>query len=297
MRLIRLEISGVRNLSVRCDRLLPRTLNLFVGPNGAGKTAILEAVHLLARGRSFRSSTGRVGHSTRAEALIGSRCDSMMSIEVSVSVGLVKHRGNRTELHLNEVPERRLSEVARLMPIQLTLPDSSDLVFGAPQERRRFVDWGTFHVEPSYLDVLRDYQRALHQRNALLRYLKGQQSASTERRAAMSGRERLVALGEPRSTRTAALPCKTCFRWFGRSSRRSGHRARGRDLVPGWLARGRNVGRLFARKRGARCKIRTHALRAASRRPSAIGWRHAAAATLSQGPGEGRCERAAIGAG
>jgi DNA replication and repair protein RecF len=179
MRLIRLEISGVRNLSgvsLECSR----GLNLFVGSNGAGKTAILEAIHLLARGRSFRSTT--------AESVIQRGSEYLMvraRLEDEhrgvVSVGLAKHRGNRTELHLNEVPERRLSDVARLMPIQLALPDSSDLVFGAPQERRRFVDWGTFHVEPAYLDQLRDYQRALAQRNALLRYLKGQQSESTER--------------------------------------------------------------------------------------------------------------------
>ena len=38
------------------------------------------------------------------------------------------------------------------MPIQLILPDSSDLILGAPKERRRFLDWGTFHVEPPYLE-------------------------------------------------------------------------------------------------------------------------------------------------
>ena len=55
------------------------------------------------------------------------------------------------------------------MPIQLILPDSSALILGAPTERRRFLDWGTFHVEPPYLDRLRDYQRVLQQRNALLK--------------------------------------------------------------------------------------------------------------------------------
>jgi DNA replication and repair protein RecF len=53
MRLSRLEISGVRNVSslaIECNA----NLNLFVGPNGAGKSAILESIYLLARGRSFR---------------------------------------------------------------------------------------------------------------------------------------------------------------------------------------------------------------------------------------------------
>jgi DNA replication and repair protein RecF len=191
MRLIRLEISGVRNLSsvsIECAA----GLNLFIGPNGAGKTAILEAVHLLARGRSFRSTTAEsvIQHGTE-HLMVRARLED--EHRGALSVGLAKHRGNRTELHLNEVPERRLSDVARLMPIQLALPDASDLVFGAPQERRRFIDWGTFHVEPPYLDQLRDYQRALHQRNALLRYLKGQQSESTERELDV-WTERLISL-------------------------------------------------------------------------------------------------------
>jgi DNA replication and repair protein RecF len=191
MRLIRLEISGVRNLSnvsIACSA----GLNLFVGPNGAGKTAILEAVHLLARGRSFRSTTAESVIQQGSEHLLV-RTQLEDEHRGTVSIGLAKHRGNRTELHLNEVPERRLSDVARLMPIQLALPDSSDLVFGAPLERRRFIDWGTFHVEPLYLDQLRHYQRSLHQRNALLRYLKGQQSESTQRELDV-WTERLTAL-------------------------------------------------------------------------------------------------------
>ncbi len=86
-----------------------------------------------------------------------------------VNAGVIRHRNNRSELQLNGAAERRLSEVARLMPIQLILPDSSALILGAPTERRRFLDWGTFHVEPAYLDRLRDYQRVLQQRNALLK--------------------------------------------------------------------------------------------------------------------------------
>jgi DNA replication and repair protein RecF len=75
--------------------------------------------------------------------------------------------------------EKRLSEVARLMPMQLMLPESSSLVFGAPEERRRFIDWGTFHVKPTYLEILRNYQRVLQQRNAALRAARGRESGLT----------------------------------------------------------------------------------------------------------------------
>jgi DNA replication and repair protein RecF len=86
-----------------------------------------------------------------------------------IRASVVRHRNDRGELHVNGRAERRLSEIARLMPLQLLLPDASSLIFGAPAERRRFLDWGTFHVKPLYLDQLRDYQRTLQQRNALLR--------------------------------------------------------------------------------------------------------------------------------
>ncbi len=110
-----------------------------------------------------------------------------------LNAGVVRYRNNRSALHLNGIVERRLSEVARLMPIQLILPDSSNLILGAPSERRRFLDWGTFHVEPSYLDRLRDYQRALQQRNALLRSRR--EAVPGFDRQLQSWTQRLVGLG------------------------------------------------------------------------------------------------------
>ena len=52
----RIEVENVRNIP-QTSLDLGRNLNLIEGPNGAGKTAILEALHLLIRGRSFRSRT------------------------------------------------------------------------------------------------------------------------------------------------------------------------------------------------------------------------------------------------
>jgi DNA replication and repair protein RecF len=167
MRLMRLEAAGVRNLSALSIDCGPG-LNVFTGPNGAGKTAIIETVHLLARGRSFRSgSIGAVICHGSGSLTVRARLNDEHRGEIRATV--VRHRNDRSELHLNGRIERRLSEIARLMPLQLLLPDASSLVFGAPQERRRFLDWGAFHVKPRYLAQLRDYQRVLQQRNVLLR--------------------------------------------------------------------------------------------------------------------------------
>ena len=190
MRLISLDVSGVRNLTSVSIDCVPG-LNLFVGPNGAGKTAIIEAVHLLARGRSFRSATiapviqhGEGSLMVRTALHDESRGD--------VELGIEKYRDGRSTLRVDGRPERRASEMARLLPVQLMLPDASSLVFGAPQGRRRFIDWGTFHVKPSYLDELREYQRALLQRNAALRSTKGRGPSLSSEIAAWT--ERLIDL-------------------------------------------------------------------------------------------------------
>jgi DNA replication and repair protein RecF len=60
------------------------------------------------------------------------------------------------------------SEVATILAVQTIGPDSHRLVEGGPSERRRFLDWGVFHVEHSYLEAWQRYRRVLGQRNAAL---------------------------------------------------------------------------------------------------------------------------------
>ena len=167
MRFERLAIDHFRNLSEVEFELAPG-LNTFHGDNGAGKTALLEAVHLLCRGRSFRTQ--------KSQSLIQEGADRLMvrarfkdEIVGSASLAISKDRRSRTELKLNGASERRLSEVARLTPLQVMLPDIADLVFAGPAGRRSWLDWGAFHVKPGYLERLRAYLRAIKQRNALIR--------------------------------------------------------------------------------------------------------------------------------
>jgi len=61
------------------------------------------------------------------------------------------------------------ADLARILPVQAIDPEIHELVQGGPEHRRRFLDWGVFHVEHSYLSAWRQYQKALKQRNAALR--------------------------------------------------------------------------------------------------------------------------------
>ena len=163
----RLEITNVRNIgSARIE--LAERVNLFVGPNGAGKTSALEAIHLLIRGRSFRT--------TRVEAVIRNTEDGMTigahlrdERQGSTRLGYSRSRGGRIEVRRDGRPVRQASNVAALVPVQLFLPDLPELVFGSPAGRRQWLDWGAFHVKPDYVEALRGYLRSLRSRNSVLR--------------------------------------------------------------------------------------------------------------------------------
>jgi len=138
----------------------------FRSANASGKTSLLEAIFFLGRGRSFRSG--------RAELLTrhGART-SVLAARVFVH-GSVRPLGIRLsdagiEARFGGRPVGGLAELATLLPAQAIDPEVHLLIEGGPQERRRYLDWGVFHVEPSFVEQWRRYQRALRQRNAALR--------------------------------------------------------------------------------------------------------------------------------
>ena len=87
----------------------------------------------------------------------------------TVRLSYVREDDGRIELRRDGHAVRQSSEVAALLPIQLLLPDLSELVFGGPAGRRQWLDWGTFHVKHDHAVRLRAYLRALRHRNAVLR--------------------------------------------------------------------------------------------------------------------------------
>ena len=162
----RLDVENVRNIEAAHLEFDPG-LNLLVGPNGAGKTAALEALHLVFRGRSFRTTrTDSVVRHGAKRLAVGAGCRDPARGRIRVAY---VRDGGRVELSRDGHAVRQSSAIATLQPIQLLLPDLSDLVFGAPAIRRQWLDWGTFHVKHDHAATLRDYLRVLRQRNALLR--------------------------------------------------------------------------------------------------------------------------------
>ena len=165
MRFERLRIQGLRCLTdVSVE--LTEGIHVFVGPNGAGKTSVLEAAYLLSHGRSFRSGA--------REALLQRGRSSLSVFAETRGFGDVRRRlglgrqSSRWEARLDgdDVPLGQLVQACAVICFE---PGSHALIAGAAEERRRYLDWGVFHVEHGFIAAWRRYQRALKQRNALLR--------------------------------------------------------------------------------------------------------------------------------
>ena len=141
-------------------------LNVFVGANGAGKTSLLEAVFLLSHGRSFRAGA-KDALLQRGAASLSIYSELRWCGERLRRVGLGRE-GTRWQARLDgqSVP---LSQLVSECAVVSFDPGSHALIAAGAEERRRFLDWGVFHVEHDFLGLWRRYQRALKQRNSLLR--------------------------------------------------------------------------------------------------------------------------------
>ena len=167
MTLQTLWIEGFRNLQSTEIQWHPET-NLILGPNAAGKTGLLESIHFLARFESFR--TRQIGNLIRQGGdffrLVGRIGGSAAEAHV---LGMECHASGQRRIRLDGEEVRRRSTLAELLPLQLLNQEVHLLIEGGPERRRRFLDWGVFHVEPAYRKLLSRYHRLLRQRNAALR--------------------------------------------------------------------------------------------------------------------------------
>jgi DNA replication and repair protein RecF len=161
-----LTVNNVRNITD--TQITPnKLLNVIVGPNASGKTAFLEAIHILARAKSFRTPRIKdvIQYDKQALQVIA---EVKGDNDKSVLTGIEKRHGS-TLIKYNSDPVKTVSEQARNIPLILINPDSHCLITGSPKQRRHWLDWAMFHVEPTYLKEWKSYQKALRNRNILLK--------------------------------------------------------------------------------------------------------------------------------
>jgi len=164
MTLQRIQVSDFRCLHSAELEFDPK-FTLISGPNASGKTSLLESIYVLGRGRSFRTR--------RLENLIRLGADRFViygeaGAERRTGLGIEGSTlGMRAKLGGDRVAS--LAELAAVLPVQIIDPEVHRLIEEGPSRRRRFLDWGVFHVEHSFVEKWQQYQLVLKQRNAALK--------------------------------------------------------------------------------------------------------------------------------
>jgi DNA replication and repair protein RecF len=168
--LTRLQINNVRNLKQVTLQDLAR-VNVFFGSNGSGKTSVLEAVHLLGMARSFRGSSVKslITHG-QASCVAFGMASPLTSHGAGVSLGVRRGVAGEALLKVAGSPVKSVARLVEHLPLQVINADSFELLTGAPGARRRYLDWGVFHVEHRFLEQWQRFQRCIKQRNKLLRH-------------------------------------------------------------------------------------------------------------------------------
>jgi DNA replication and repair protein RecF len=138
-------------------------VNVFCGANGSGKTSILEAIYLLATGRSFRTHLLKPMIAHQQKDLL------VFAQGQHFRFGMQRPLHADPILKLNGEVITQQSEFARLLPVQVIDPEGLSVLDSGSKPRRQLLDWLMFHVEPQFHPQWLRYQRALKQRNALLK--------------------------------------------------------------------------------------------------------------------------------
>ena len=166
MHLSHLSLKNFRSYS-ELDLPLSRGITVFLGRNGEGKTNIVEAVMYMAFLSSHRTAGDqplvKLGESsayTRAKVQHPDR-------EILVELEINADKANRARINQN--PVRSQKELFGLVQCIYFSPEDLDLVRGDPSERRRFIDQIVTLRSPRLAGVITDYERAVRQRNALLK--------------------------------------------------------------------------------------------------------------------------------
>ncbi len=167
MILKQLSILNYKNIREAQLELSPG-INCFIGHNGEGKTNLLDAVYFLSMCKS---------QTTTQDSLVVTHGQELMALQATYE----REDGNIEQIHCGlktgqkkifrraQKAYKRLAEHIGLIPVVVISPADQPLITGGSEERRRFMDIVISQCDINYLDALTRYNKALQQRNALLK--------------------------------------------------------------------------------------------------------------------------------
>ncbi|TFH26989.1 MAG: DNA replication and repair protein RecF [Bacteroidia bacterium] len=142
-------------------------INCFVGENGVGKTNILDAVHYLSLCKSNLNPVDSQNIRYDQDFCVVQGIFERLGKEENIYCGIRKQK--KKQFKRNQKEYQKLSEHIGLIPLVMISPADSILINGASEERRKFMNGVIAQYSRVYLDNLIQYNRALTQRNRLLR--------------------------------------------------------------------------------------------------------------------------------
>ncbi len=161
-----LNIHNFKNISQAQLQFSPK-LNCLLGDNGMGKTNLLDAVYYLSFCKSFSGvQDAMLIHRGDTFAMLEGRYTRRGTEEV-IAAGI--EQGRRRSFRRGGKEYKRLSEHIGLLPLVMISPRDMDLISGTGEERRRFIDIVISQGDATYLERLIRYDKALQQRNSMLR--------------------------------------------------------------------------------------------------------------------------------
>jgi len=162
MILEKLTLMNYKNIAEATLELSPK-MNCFIGQNGAGKTNILDAIYYL----SFCHSA-----SNPIDSQVIRHNEEFFMIEGHYDEGDVTaamKRGQKKHIKRNKKEYKRLSEHIGQIPVVVVSPSDTLLIESGSEERRRLMDMVISQYDPTYIDALNRYNKALQQRNIMLK--------------------------------------------------------------------------------------------------------------------------------
>ena len=165
MRIDRLALNGFRNYEFETVDFAPGT-NVISGQNAQGKTNLLEAVYLLAMGRSFRTRFDRelIGFDYSAAEILADG----FSHERALTIRLLLQNGQSKKITVNGV-KKNASELCETLNVVLFCPDDLNLIKEGAAVRRRLMDNAISQIRPRYTELLAEFNRLYEHKSRILK--------------------------------------------------------------------------------------------------------------------------------